>query len=512
MGVFSAVHRAFRRRSPRDVTPPPLPPQRVIHASYDAARDGNETVNIWLNADAYDADTSNSLVVRSKLRRRSRYERANNGDACGVNRTDSCYVIGIGPMLRMKTGSKGMNRMVEARWKDWSKAVKFNRKLRTARKAKETDGEVFLQFFFNPNLKGAVKLDFRVLECDRVTAPVMTPMSERYIDGARFDEYGNPESYDVLRSHPGSAFYAPTGRQDYDTVPAKWMCHWYGEDRPEQHRGVPTGSSTLNLYATGRRYREAVLAAAETAADFSVLLEMGEAESGPDVAAPFTSLPIDKRMITALPGGSKASQMRAEHPSTTYEGFTRSIKSDAARPHSQPFNIAAADSSGYSFSGGKLDHHTFYVFVSVERQECEDLVLDFAFPLWFEEAVGVYGWTFDREPAPRHEWGWPAMPKIDDVKVSNSRKTDLASGVGSLGRFYQEDGQDYEDQVEVMAQEYGISVDEMKLRLLAANFPKGAAAEDPPDPDEDPDAQTDGPPARANANGNGHNRLAGILP
>ena len=160
---------------------------RPISASYDAVRDGNETINLWANADALDADAANSLAVRKKLRQRARYERANSGQCSGIIGTHANYVVGKGPKLRMQTASSGFNAMVEAAWIHWAKTARFASKLRTMSKAKTGDGEAIAIFTNNPGLGDQVQLDITLVECDRLSAPVMRANDIRYIDGIHFD-------------------------------------------------------------------------------------------------------------------------------------------------------------------------------------------------------------------------------------------------------------------------------------------------------------------------------------
>ena len=90
------------------------------------------------------------------------------------------------------------------------------------------------------------------------------------IDGIIFDEHGNPIEYHVLKRHPGDNIARWT--LDFDRVPAASMIHYFRADRPGQHRGVPEITPALPLFAQLRRYTLAVLAAAETAADFAAVL------------------------------------------------------------------------------------------------------------------------------------------------------------------------------------------------------------------------------------------------
>lgn len=493
------------KRTPRTVSTEQR--RRPIRASYDAAQDSNEVINIWASSDALDADAANSLWVRTKLRQRARYERANNGHVSGILQTQANYVIGTGPKLRLQTNSPGFNSMVETAWKRWALSVNLAKKLRTMCRAKTGDGEAFALIADNPNCPDVVKLDIRLIECDQVSAPLTKADDENYIDGIAFDTFGNPISYDVLTRHPGSSWYAPVIRNEFKTFDARFVCHWFGGDeRPGQHRGVPELTPTLNLFGTGRRYREAVVAAAETAADFAVMVEMGIPDDGADLADPFVALPIQKRMMTTLPAGAKSAQMKAEQPTTTYESFTRNMICEEARPLNMPYNIAACDSSGYSYSGGQLDHQTYFVSLDVERQDCESAVLDKIFSVWFSLAQDAYQWTVNPSPSPAHAWDWQGKPHSDPTKIADSRKTRLSCGDASPSEFAAEDGVDYEDRLAALANDYGVTVEEIKAKLFDSNFQKsgGGAA-----------ALADDAPAQKKSNGapkaNGVNRMAAMF-
>ena len=492
MGVFSKLF----KRAPRIVTAEI--PAKSIRGGYDAASGGNETKNLWTLASSLDADACNSLAVRRKLRNYSREERNNNGHCAGIISTHTNYIVGTGPKLRVLTQSTGFNQMVETKWEQWCKATRFTAKLRTMCMAKICDGEAFAILADNPNSTDLVSLDLRLLECDQITAPVMKTDDEQYVDGIRFDGFGNPASYDVLRQHPGSSWYSSAISTEYDTVPAASMLHWFSDTRPGQHRGIPELASSLSLFGTSRRYREAVVAAAETAADVSAVMEMGMANEGNDEAAPFTSLPIEKRMMVVSPAGAKMSQLKAEQPTTTYDMFVRNMICEEARPLNMPYNIAACDSSGYSFSGGQLDHQTYFVSVGVERQDCVLEVLDHAFATWFEQAKWAHGWSVPASPAPRHGWGWNKKPQNDPVKTANARKISLSCGAALLSDIYAEDGEDYVDKVARMAIDYGVTVDEIKAKLFEAVFQKSGGA---PAPSKDAGKKSDEPTKAPNGNG-----------
>ena len=382
-------------------------------------------------------------------------------------------IVGNGPKLRLQSGNPVANAKIEAAWQTWSKAVGLSAKLRTMCMAKTGDGEAFALVGTNPRLADPVQLDVELVECDQITTPNLTAGEPGRVDGMKFDEWSNPETYDLLSEHPGSPNYRNAVLR---TIDAQFILHWYRADRPGQHRGVPEITPSLNLFGQGRRFREATIAAAETAADFAIIFKtQGAPDDGPDLVAPLSTLPIDKRMAVAAPMGWDAAQMRAEHPATTCESFGRSILREEARCLNLPYNIAAADSSSYNYSSGRLDHGTYFLSVDVERNYCGESVLDKLFALWYAEASRVYGWASDATLVPKHCWDWPKMPEIDRLKTANARKVDLSCGATTLREIAAEDGVDFEERLQAMAEDYGVSVEVMRAKLFEALFQSKAS-------------------------------------
>ena len=266
-----------------------------------------------------------------------------------------------------------------------------------------------------------------------------------------FDQAGNPVEYHILKRHPGdTAATAPYGL-DYDRVPADSVIHWFRTDRPGQARGIPDIMPALPLFAQLRRFTLAVIAAAETAADFAGILYTDAPANGEaDAAEPFEPIELEQRALVTMPGGWKMSQIEAEQPSTTYAEFKREILNEIARCLNMPYNIAACNSSGYNYASGRLDHQTYFKSVRVEQAHLEIVVLDRILAAWLDEAVLIPGllptglrpdgrlappvvlgwitsmWTRPRKPTPRPRASrttrprWPtSTPSRDATGKSN---------------------------------------------------------------------------------------------
>jgi len=265
--MFNWLTNLFSARPVRSAAPRAL---RMVRARYDAAVTNEDNRRHWANADGLSANSANGAEVRRILRNRSRYEVANNSYARGIVLTLAHDVVGTGPRLQMLTADAEANRRIEQEFSRWAKAVGLAENLRTMRMARAADGEAFAVLMSNARLATDIQLDLRLIEADQVCTPDLDARSGNAVDGIVFDGAGNPVEYHILKRHPGESSFGV--HREYDRLPASSVIHWYRCDRPGQARGIPDIMPALPLFAQLRRFTLAVLAAAETAADFAGIL------------------------------------------------------------------------------------------------------------------------------------------------------------------------------------------------------------------------------------------------
>jgi len=444
---------------------------RQAKLSFDAARAGSDLDAHFKFADSLDPDSSYSQGVRNTLIKRSRYEQGSNGIYDGIINTHCNMLVGVGPTLRMLTKNRNFNQLVEREFFKWMQQTQLRRKLWAMCHSRTGDGESFAVMQTNPAFPG-VQLDFQPIEPEQCQTPFGGFEKTGYVDGIRYDEFNNVYSYDILPEHPGSS--QTVHSHDAVSVPASQVVHWFKLKRPGAHRGIPDCTSSLGVGAHSRRHREATTAACETAANLSAISTTNHspASDEPDPVAPFTGVPLTKNTWLFNPMGWDIHQMKAEHPNATYADFHRLQTSETARPLSMPYNAAACDSSTYSFASGKLDTLCYRAALDVERQDCNDLVMDPIFAAWFREWRLLYDGELDPGTitTPAHQWDWPAHPVIDEVASANATKTKLETGTTTLRQVYSDNGQDYEDALFVMAEDwFGEATDETVLKARQIN-------------------------------------------
>jgi capsid protein len=285
------------------------------------------------------------------------------------------------------------------------------------------------------------------------------------IDGIVFDAGGMPVAYHVLRNHPGDAGawagLIAGAFGEFDVVPAEAMVHYFRVDRPGQWRGIPDITPALPLFAQLRRYTLAVIAAAETAADFAAVIYTDAPANGEaDPLEPMDMVELEKRLATVLPGGWKLGQVHAEQPATTYAEFKREILNEIARCLNMPFNVAAGNSSGYNYASGRLDHQTYFKSLRVEQNQLQTVVLDRILRAWLDEAVlieGLLPQSMRRiDSFAPHTWFWDGVEHVDPAKEATAQATRLSNHTTTLALEYARQGRDWEEELKQRAKEVAL--------------------------------------------------------
>jgi hypothetical protein len=231
---------------------------------------------------------------------------------------------------------------------------------------------------------------------------------------------------------------------------------------------------SLGLFAQIRRYRLAVVAAAETAADLAVVMKTnlpagGEAASVEQMA----EMELVPRMAVFGPEGWEPTQIKAEQPATTFTEFCNGMIAEAARPFNMPKNVALCDSSAYNYASGRLDHQTYFKSINVEHADCDVIVLDRILAAWLAEYVRVFPQSQEIPAIPSHQWFWPGREHVDPLKEASAQATRLASNTTTLAAEYAGQGKDWETELNQRAKEVKL------MKELGLPLPAGKSGGSP---------------------------------
>ncbi len=442
---------------------------RRLNARYDAAQTTTENKKHWAMADGFSANLASSVGVRRILRNRARYEVANNSYAEGLITTLSNDCIGNGPRLQLAGSNLSAEdkSFVEEQFAEWALAIDLPEKLRSMRSARCVDGEAFGLKIFNPILPTPVQLDLRLIEAEQVASPAVQIIDINHIDGMHFDAHGNPQSYDILKNHPGDGFGIIVG--EFLNYPAADVIHAFVPKRAGQRRGVPELTPALPLFAQLRRWTLSVLAAAETASDFAAIMYTENPPDGESKdAEPFDNIEIERRMMMTVPAGWKMEQFDAKQPISTYAAFKREIIGEIARCLQVPLNVALGDSSGFNYASGRLDHQVYFKQLRVDRARMISQIVDRLFKAWREEAILIENYLPQSLRNVKtdwsHRWLWDGAEHVDPLKEANAQTVRLDNLTTTHADEWGKQGQDWEKKFEQIARE------KAKVKELEAEF------------------------------------------
>jgi len=422
------------------------------------------------------------------VRDRLRYEIRNNGDGKGMVDTLCTAVVATGPALQVNTGEDALDHLIQEEWSawcedcDWSEPdISLGDHLVFGLREQCLAGEDFLLPVTDAEHPGAVKLRLQPIAPERVSSPWGAVGRQNIRDGVEYDSAGRKAFLHVADAHPKDTTAAAVARfGKHSRIPARSLLHSFIRIEAGQHRGFPWFTPALPVLSQMRRYCLAVLSAAETAADLSVVIHsQAQAWTDEDAQAidPMDVISLARNAALTLPVGWEAKQFESKQPTVTYTDYTRSLLAQQGRALMMPYNVAAADSSQHNFASGRMDHAMFGMAKAVLRNWIARRKLKRIFALWLAEARLAYaplrGLTRLEILRMVRTAGWvwsDTNPHGDPLKEQKAITESLHNGSATFQDVCASRGQDWEIQ---LAKKH--AVDLRRLQLAAER--KAAARE-----------------------------------
>ena len=411
-----------------------------------------------------------------------------------VSVTGNCYASGLvsrlatetigytAPTPQINTGDNGLNNFLEDEWGMWTEApvVNLAEKLYTMDYARRTDGESFPLTITDTDVTES--------QTGYAVNLVIVPQSRVSSFYSRIHSYyGQVETREVERrgystivrliNDDGVLVNALTGYpheftvnnvvdetlgsligSNAVTVSERYMKQWFRPIYPGQFRGVCEIAAALGLFGQLRRFGLATLGAAEIAAMMTLILKtnLPADDSGqPTPLAPFSTREFERNMVTAMPDGWDAMQMKAEHPISNYEMFVNMVLREIGRVLDIPFGIVAGDFSKYNYSSARLEVSGYDETKKYDRKQLAIKILN---PLHFEWLNEVVRRRPDVEKVIREgkyklTWQFTNRPSIDPLKDATVDDMRLKNGTTSYSDVYAFRGMDYREAFQQISKE-----------------------------------------------------------
>jgi lambda family phage portal protein len=394
--------------------------QAVRMRAYEAAKTNRLNAKHW--KDANDNSVNANLVGKlEKLRSRATYEARHNPFVEGVIHSHACDVVGDqGPILQVQSKDETYNDALEQLWAEWWSMPDITGELsgvevmRLLLRQEWTCGEFLIQKVTDDDVKGPVKLRLNLVHPRRLDTPFDKVASDTITMGIERTPEGKPLTYFI---NPPSDSGLMVAIGEVEPIPADQIIHGFKREEPGQARGVPRLTSVLPVVADMRDYDAQVLDAARQAADQAVLLHTDHPDSKfLDVNE---TTDIERRVITTLPPGWQATQLKPEQPSTKYAEYRKERLRELGRPANMPLMMVVLDSSGHNYSSARFDGQLYQRGIRSEQRWYERRVLN-----ELVDEVAREGGLAQRLPKlpgdVKYVWTWPVPPHVDPVKERNA--------------------------------------------------------------------------------------------
>jgi len=314
--------------------------------------------------------------------------------------------------------------------------------------------------------------------------------------GVEVDALGTRISYHVFKEY-GSVFSG--GGRDTEAVPAAEIIHMMRGRRVNQTRGTTWLGPTMIALRMLEGYEESELVAARVAASkmgfFQTRMPETAGEFGPQSSKDPIKMEANPGTLEQLPVGWEFKEWSPDHPTTQFPAFVKGNLRKIATGLGVSYNALASDLEGVNYSSMRSG-------LLIERATWKRLqawwirqFMQRVYREWLASALSRRVLVLDQRDFRRFyavRWQPQGFPWVDPAKEAQAAEVSIRNGLTSRTRLLAEQGIDFEDVLEELAEEKQLAA-EKGVQIE----PKPEASQATGDDDEDKDKDAGG------ENGNG---------
>lgn len=466
-------------------------------SGYDAADGGRLNKNWRATNEAADITDRYS---RDTLRARARDLERNSDIANGVLKAFKRNVVGNGFTLQAKTGDDDLDDQIETLWRRWTRRTNcdvtqqqsFNELLRMAVVRKKADGGILFKKCYTSG--GLLPFKLQALEVDELSRSVASPRykGDRVIGGIEYNEYNRPVGYWIEQ-------YNIDGWETNQPVfyPAKDIIFYYSKSRPSQLREVSDLAPSLSRIRDANEFIAAVSMKERIAACFALLIKraaptggfQGGSRNGADKdRTSYSGKMLTPGLISEMNAGDDAVTINPGNGSSEATGFLKLLQRLVGAGQGLSYESTSRDMSETNYSSARQGMIEDDLTYTEEVELLQGKLMVEVYETFLISAVLAGKLTipdFWNDPQKYMEHEWVASPKkwIDPQKEANANKTALESCIKSFKQISAEQGRDWKEQIDDMADVVAYA----KEKGVQIGGYKSVQNEPQTDPKENPD-------------------------
>lgn len=431
--------------------------------NYDAGDYSRLNAN-WraVNDSAEYTDRGNRDIVRARARDLERNSDIANSIIGAYKRN----VIGGGYNLQARTMNNELNKQIEELWKRWCQkkncditaTQSFNQIMRMMMQRKKVDGGMLIHKVYSAG--GVLPFKLQCLEVDELDSSQVTPRkkSNKVVGGIELNKYNRAEGYWIRQySLDGLSLSEPI------YVDEKDMIFVFSKKRPSQIREMSDMSHSVTRIRDTNEFMTAVSVKERIAACLSVFIKqstpsggVGRGTNSNNGKYNYDGKTLTPGMIKYLNPGDEVETINPSGQATDATNFVKLHQRMIGAGQGVSYEATSRDMSESTYSSARQgmieDDLTYAEDKEIAIEVADEIYETFLISAVLAGAINIPDFWNNKEEYLRHVWIQEPKRWIDPAKESTANKTALETGQKTFKQIAAENGKDWRDQIDDMAE------------------------------------------------------------
>ena len=445
---------------------------------YDAGDDSRLNAN-WraINTSAEHTDRYSRDTVRARARDLERNSDMLNALIGAFGRN----IVGGGFNLQAETGDTELNQQIEKLWAQWCKkrncdvtgTQSFSQMLRMAVRRKKVDGGMLFVKRYTGD--GLLPFKLQAMEVDELDSSTIIArhMGNRVCGGIEYTPYNKPVGY-WFRQYSIDGITAP----EPVYIEAKDVIFYFSKRRPSQLREMSDMAPTLPRIRDANEFMVAENTKQRLLACIALFIKrVNPANWGRQ--SPGSGKNYDRRMFTPgmvseLNAGDDVDMINPQGQATDAAQYVKLLQRLISSGQGLSYEAVARDMSGSTYSSTRQnlieDGLTYADEVELLAEVMDEIYESFLISAVLADKIHIPDFWAQKNTYFVHHWVKPPKPWIDPAKEATATQTAMRTGQKTFKQIAAENGKDWRDQVDDIAEVLAYAKEAHDLDLSSMIF------------------------------------------
>lgn len=429
---------------------------------YDAGDNSRLNQN-WrvVNASAEHTDRYSRDTVRARARDLER----NSDMLGGVLGAFVRNVVGGGFTLQAETGDTELNQQIEKLWAQWCKkrncdvtgTQSLSQMLRMAVRRKKVDGGMLFVKRYTGG--GVLPFKLQAMEVDELDGSTIVAHEKgnRVCGGIEYTPYNKPVGY-WFRQYSIDGITAP----EPVYIDAKDVIFYFSKRRPSQLREMSDMTQTLTRIRDANEFMVAEDTKQRVQASVALAIKrinpqgLGRVNADKAGNKGYTRQMFTPGMVTELAAGDEVQLINPQGQASDASTYIKLLQRLVASGQGLSYEAVARDMSGSTYSSTRQnlieDGMTYADEVELLVEVIDEIYESFLISAVLADKVPIPDFWERKDTFFAHEWVKPPKPWIDPAKEATATQTAMRTGQKTFKQIAAENGKDWRDQVDDIAE------------------------------------------------------------